>query len=511
MASPRILIAGIAHETNSFAPGRTPLDTFLADTDFPGLKRGTDLLVFHDGNNFGTSGFLAAAEAWATLVPSVWMHGGAGAPVADEVVDFFCEAVLQDLERAGAVDGVYLDLHGAMISESHLDAEGEILRRIRDRLGEDRPIVASMDYHGNLSGAMVEALDGLAAYRTYPHTDREVAGARAAHQLQRIFQDGRPRAKSLLRGDFLIPLPFECTLVEPSRHLVAACSPLPKGVTALEYVPGFPASDAPESGPSVLAIGYDPAAVEAAAQGLHAALVAAEADFAVPVHAPDAALAAVRQISGAGPAILADTQDNPGGGGAGDTTDLLKAMVAAKVDNAALAIMIDPEAAAAAHAAGTGATIDLALGGRHGPDGVTPLAARFEVRTLSNGRFRGTGQIVGGRDIDLGPSAVLRLGGIDIVTASNPMQPYDPMVFGHLGLDAARYDLLALKSSVHFRADFEPMARAVLLVRAPGRHRVDLDRYSYRNLRAGVRLGPLGLRFEPRLDDTGRPEERKTA
>ncbi|MGR3378150.1 M81 family metallopeptidase [Salipiger abyssi] len=492
---PRVLIAGISHETNSFAAGQTPLEKFLATNDFPGLQTGDEIVAYHRGRNFGTSGFLARMEDEAEIVPAIWMHGGAGGPAEDAVLTYFCDHLLEAFDRAGPVDAIYLDLHGSMVTPGWPDAEGEILRRLRGVTGPDLPIVASMDYHGNLSRAMVGALDGLSAYRTYPHIDRAETGARAAEQLLRIWAEGRPKEKALLRSDFLIPLPFECTLTDPSRMLVAMCEELPEGVSALEYVPGFPAADTAETGPAVLAIGCDAAAVRAAAERVFQALEAAERDFAIPVYSPEAAVARAAELRGTGPVLLADTQDNPGGGGAGDTTGLLKAMVAADLRNAALAIMIDGEAAQAAHAAGAGARLRLALGGKHGPEGVTPLEAVYEVRALSDGQFRATGKVVGGREIDLGLSAVLRLGGIDIVTASNPMQPYDPEVFAHLGLDPAGYDMLGLKSSVHFRADFEPLSRGVLIVRAPGWHLIDLDVLPYRNLREGMRLGPLGKAF----------------
>lgn len=495
MGRPRILIGGISHETNSFSSGRTELSKFLAENDFPGIKQGDELIAYHQGNNFGTSGFLAQMTGMGEILPALWMHGGAGAPVADAVVDYFCNGLIEAFQTFGGIDAVYLDLHGAMVSESFDDAEGEILRRLREITGPGLPIVASMDYHGNLSSAMVDALDGLAAYRTYPHIDRQEAGVRAARQLIRIMHEGRPAHKCLRKGDYLIPLPFECTLTEPSKSLVSACEHLPEGVSALEYVPGFPASDTAQTGPAILAMGHDANAVQQAASALLNRLAEAEQAFDVPVLSEREAIAQARRTSGTGPVILADTQDNPGGGGAGDTTGLLHAMHAAGVANAALAIMIDPQAARAAHDAGTGARIRLALGGHHGPEGVIPLEAEYEVAALSDGRFRATGKVVGGRDINLGLSAVLRLGGIDIITASLPMQPYDPEVFAHLGRDPARYDLLALKSSVHFRADFAPLARDVLIVRSPGWHLIDLDRYPYRKLRDGLRFGPRGTAF----------------
>ncbi|MEO6565372.1 MAG: MlrC C-terminal domain-containing protein [Casimicrobiaceae bacterium] len=195
------------------------------------------------------------------------------------------------------------------------------------------------------------------------------------------------------------------------------------------------------------------------------------------------------------PVILADTQDNPGCGGTADTTGLLKALVENGAQGAVLGIFCDPEAAAAAHEAGENADIEIDLGGRFGPEGVEPYASRFRVVRLGDGRMRTTGPSVGGRDIDLGPMALLRVGGVSIVVSSKRMQAHDQAPFRHLGIEPKAQKILALKSTVHFRADFEPICEDVLVVVAPGGHVVDTTKYPYRKLRSGVRLHPLGPEF----------------
>ncbi|MBB2197107.1 MAG: M81 family metallopeptidase [Gluconacetobacter sp.] len=493
----RIAIGGIGHETNSFCPGVTPLEKFLDGGEMPPALEGAALVPTLATLNFGASGFIRAMPT-AHFVPLAWGQGGAGAPVADAAFEWFATRMTARLRDAGPVDAVYLDLHGAMMTESLADAEGELLRRIRPIVGPDVPIVASMDYHGNLTVAMLEQLDALSSYRTYPHVDRHDAGARVAGMLEEIMRRGRPTAKRIARGPFLIPLPFENTDRDPSRSLVRHVESVPPGVLSFEYVPGFAASDFPEAGPSVFAIGYDQDSVDAAVAALHGHLVAAEDAFAEPILDADQALAeaaAIRLQGARGPVILADTQDNPGGGGTGNTTGLLRAMLAAGVRKAALAILYDPRAARVAHAAGMGAEIEITLGGQDGPVGRAPLHGRFTVMALSDGGFTATGRTVGGRRIALGPTAVLRIAGIDVIVASIAMQPYDIMVFRHLGLEPAGYDLLALKSTVHFRADFAPLAAAVLLVKSPGRHLVDLQDHPFTALRPGIRLGPGGPAF----------------
>jgi microcystin degradation protein MlrC len=195
------------------------------------------------------------------------------------------------------------------------------------------------------------------------------------------------------------------------------------------------------------------------------------------------------------PVVIADTQDNPGCGGTADATGLLKALVAADAQGAVLGFLCDAEAAKAAHAAGEGAMLKLALGGRSGPEGVTPFEAAFRVAKLGNGRMRTDGAVSGGRDIDLGPMALLAVGGVRVAVTSKRMQAYDQAPFRHLGVEPKEQKILALKSTCHYRAEFEPIAEAVIVVLAPGYYLADPTAYSFKRLRKGVRLKPLGRPF----------------
>ena len=195
------------------------------------------------------------------------------------------------------------------------------------------------------------------------------------------------------------------------------------------------------------------------------------------------------------PVVIADTQDNPGCGGTSDSTGLLKALVAANAQGAVLGFLCDAEAANAAHAAGEGAQIFLALGGRSGPQGVTPLDAGFTVTRLGSGQFDSDGAVSGGRKIDVGPMALLTLGGVSIVVTSKRLQAYDKAGFRHVGIEPAKQKILALKSTCHYRAEFEPIAEEVIVVLAPGYYLADPTLYPFRKLRAGVRLKPLGPAF----------------
>jgi microcystin degradation protein MlrC len=190
------------------------------------------------------------------------------------------------------------------------------------------------------------------------------------------------------------------------------------------------------------------------------------------------------------PVILADTQDNPGAGGNADTMSLIKALVASGTQRVLAGVICDPQAAARAHAAGENALVDLRLGARTGTAGETPLEARFRVRALGDGRFTGTGPFYRGGRFELGPMALLEVGGAHIAVASRKQQAADQAMFRHLGAEPSDYAVLALKSSVHFRADFGALASRILVVEAPGPNIADPAKLPFRRLRPGLRTSP---------------------
>jgi microcystin degradation protein MlrC len=190
------------------------------------------------------------------------------------------------------------------------------------------------------------------------------------------------------------------------------------------------------------------------------------------------------------PLILADTQDNPGAGGNADTTSLLKALLAANVDDVLAGVIWDAESAARAHAAGRGASVELQLGAHAGFPGETPIAARFTVEQLGDGRFTGTGPFYRGGRFELGPMALLRIGGMRIVVASRKQQAADAAMFRHVGAQPEQARILVLKSSVHFRADFGALASRIVLVEAPGPNLAHPSRLPFTRLPPGKRLEP---------------------
>jgi microcystin degradation protein MlrC len=495
----RIAIGGMQHETNTFAPSKADYGAFEAGGGWPGVQYGEPVFGAVAGANIPAAGAIDALRAQGhSLVATAW---GAASPSAHVTTDAFERIVgglVDNLRKAGPVDGVYLDLHGAMVTEAHDDGEGEILRRVREVVGPRVPVAASLDLHCNFTQAMFERCDALVAYRTYPHVDMAETGARAAQLLDRMIREGKPLAKHWRNFDFLTGLPSQCSFIDPCRSIYAHIGA--EGGTTLSFTPGFPMADFPECGMAVFGYGADEKSTRQAVDRLQGMVADAEKDFAMELHLPDEAVSRARSRGENGrPVVLADTQDNPGAGGNGDTAGLLKSLIGQNAQDAVLGLLIDGAAAKRAHEAGQGATIPFSLGGLSGIPGDTPCTGEFTVERLGDGRFTCTGPMFKGFRMQLGNMALLRskaAPGVRVVLASRKCQAGDQEMFRHLGVEPRRSRILALKSSVHFRADFEPIAKEVLVVKSPGPALADPTEFTWTRLRKGLRLRPLGPAFQ---------------
>ena len=495
--SARIAVGGFLHETHSFAPRPTVHADFVQPGGFPGLCRGAALLASVRGASVPIAGAIAAAEAaGAVLVPLVWAIANPAGPIEDAAFERIAALLCAELScalDAGPLDGVYLDLHGAALAESFPDAEGELLRRVRAILGPSVPVAISLDPHANLTAQMVRLADVVVPFRTYPHVDMKAAGARAMELLRARIARGAPWAREFRPLDFWIPIGSQCTLMAPMAEVMAARARLAAaaGVAELAWCFGFPYADFPGCGPAVAAFAETAAAAAAAADALVTFIAAAEGAFVQETLPAAQAVAAARALAAApgapGPVVLADTQDNPGGGGHGDTTGLLAELIAQRASGAVVCLINDAESAAACHAAGQGARVALSLGGKS--DGMA-LALTARVERLTDGRFTLTGPMGAGNPADLGPSALIEADGVRVIVVSRKMQALDQAILRHVGIEPAACPILALKSSVHFRADFGPMARAVIVAIAPGPVVADPARLNFRHVRADIRRRP---------------------
>lgn len=493
----RIAIGGLHHETNTFAPLKATYDEFLQGGGWPGIQRGQAFFKTFPGMNLPITGGIEVLSGHAhTLVPLVWAAATPSAHVTEDAYERIVGMLLEDLKAAGRLDGIFLDLHGAMVTEHLDDGEGELLRRVRTVVGPDIPIVTSLDLHANVTRQMIDLADVMIAYRTYPHIDMAETGQRAAEVLHSLLSGAKKPNKQLEKLPFLIPLPWQCTMTEPGGAVYRDLERIERETgVSLSFTPGFPAADIEDCGGVVFGYGADPGRTREAVHGLAASICRREGEFAGRIFDADEGVAEALRRPAGKPIVLADTQDNPGAGGSSDTVGLLEALVRAKVPDAALAVMWDPASAAAAHAAGKGATVTLDLGGKSGGAGQRPFHGSFVVEALGTGEFTGTGPMYGGAHMKLGPMALLRIGGVRVVTATRKVQAADQAIFRHLGVEPTTTRILALKSSVHFRADFAPIAQDILVVKAPGAMLADPADLPFKRLRTGIRLRPLGPAF----------------
>ena len=490
----RIALGGFLHESHSFAPRPTTYADFLRPGGFPPLQNGAGLLEAVRGTSVPSAGAIAVAEAaGATLVPLAWAFANPAGPVQDEAFEriaaLLCARLSEALDAA-PLDGVYLDLHGAAVVESFPDAESELLRRVRAIVG-DLPLTISLDPHCNLTARMVALADAAVPFRTYPHIDMKDAGAHAMRLLLQRIARGAPWARAFRQLEFWLPLGSQCTLMSPMQEVMRERTSLAERMDAVElaFCFGFPYADFPDCGPALAAFADTQAKADATADAFAAHVAARESDFVQDtLPSAEAVAEALRIASRASrPVVLADTQDNPGGGGHGDTTELLVELVRQRAKGALLCLINDADSAAACHAAGEGGTIALSLGGKS--DGM-PFACTARVARLGDGKFTLTGPMGAGNPGNLGPCALLDIEGVLVVVVSQKMQALDQAIIRHLGVEPASCPILALKSSVHFRADFAPIAEQIIVAIAPGPVVADPAVLNFRHVRAEVRRRP---------------------
>jgi microcystin degradation protein MlrC len=497
----RIAVGGFLHETNTFAPTKATYADFVHGGGWPAMAEGTDVLKVMRNINVGLAGFAEAAQAagW-NLVPTISCGASPSAHVTEGAYERIVRVMIDGIKAAGPLDAVYLDLHGAMVTEHLDDGEGEILARVRKVIGKDLPLVVSLDLHANVTPQMVEHADALIAYRTYPHVDMADTGRAAARHLALLLRTRQKFAKAYRQLPFLIPISWQCTNDQPTKSIYQKLAALQSdAVPTLSFAPGFPAADFADCGPSVFAYGRTQSDADAAADAVTKLIIGHEDDFDGRIYTPDEGVRYAMELAktASKPIVIADTQDNPGAGGDSDTTGMLRALVRNNAQRAAIGVIYDPASAKSAHAAGVGATVMLALGGKSGIPGDAPYQETFVVEQISDGNFVASGPYYGGRDMDMGPSACLRIGDVRVVVSSHKAQLADQSMYRYVGIEPTEQAILVNKSSVHFRADFEPIAETLLICAAPGAMPADTATLPWTRLRPGIRLKPNGPAFAP--------------
>ncbi|MBI3980089.1 MAG: M81 family metallopeptidase [Chloroflexi bacterium] len=483
----RIAIGNIGHETNTFSNRPTDLAEFRRSWQFPGLLLGDEVLSAFAGTRTCQGGFIGAAHAEALeLVPLLWTMACPAGPVTRPAFDYLLDELLDRLRRAGPVDGVLLDLHGAMVVEGDDDGEGCVLSAIREAVGEGVPIISTLDLHANITPLMVEKADALVGYDTYPHVDMYERGVEATRLMAATLRRELRPTMALRQPPLLAPPPGQFTGRFPMTRVLALAHEMEAAdVVTATVACGFPYADIACAGVATVAVtNGDTALAERRANELADLAWELRAAFAAPAMPP--AQAVEEAMAEPGLVVLADVGDNPGGGTPADGTVLLRALIEKGARRAALAAIADPEAVAACVAAGVGNKVALRLGGKSDRLHGEPLDVVGRVRVLSDGSHVIKGPMMTGVRVENGRTAVLDCDGVEVVITENRIQPLHLEIFRSVGIEPTDRQIVAVKSSAHFRAAFEPIARRVIEVDCPGITTPNLRSLPYRNVRRPI-------------------------
>lgn len=482
---PRIAIGGIIHETHSFAG--TP--TTLADFQTQSLYYGDEALRAMAGTRSTIGGMIEGSEArgW-TLLPTAYGAAMPGGLVAEDAYQTILQEMLRRLAEAMPVDGVLLALHGAMVTTDQLDPESDILAQVRGVVGPDTPIVVELDMHGNLSPATVELADVLVAFDTNPHVDPHAKGLEAAAILDRLLRREIKPTAAYAHPPLLLA-PQATGTADPPLHLVHECAAAMTAaaeVISLCVMAGFAYADTPFTGASLVVTTNDnPVLAQRYVQEL-ADILWQQREAALPQFLPPEQAVAQALAQPGGPIILVDSADNIGGGTPGDGAEALRAMLAQGVAEGTI-VLADPEAAAACWAAGEGAEISLAVGGKADRWHGAPVTVTGTVQALSDGTFQcelSDNHFASffGQTIHMGRTAWLRAAGVNIILTERKIPPFDLAQLRSTGVSPEGQKMIVVKSAVAYRAAYLPIAAGVIELDTPGLCSANLSRFPYRHL-----------------------------
>jgi microcystin degradation protein MlrC len=484
----RIVTGCISHESSTFTPVQTTWDSFFERF---GDVRGDAIIEKFRGTNTPTGGFIDGADAHGfTLIPTLFAEPHPSAPAPRALFNRLLNEMLDGIQGAGAIDGVLLELHRAMVVEGIDDGEGHILAAVRNLVGQEVPIVAQLDIHSNVSRRMIENSDVLIGRETYPEVDMAARGRECADVLMRILKDGLRPTMALHQ----IPMIWgmnQVTAHSPMKEAIAELHRIEAqpGVLCGSIATGFPLADVPDMGSSVYIVTDNHLSLaQQLADGLGEWLYARREEW--QLYMPSTAVALRdAQRQGQYPVIFADRNDNPGGGSPGDSTGLLRTFVDAGLEDACVLYIVDTAAVDACAKAGVGATLSVDVGGKSSPLQGPPVQLVVEVIALSDGRFSYDGPMYAGLEGNMGPSAYVRQGGLHVILTSGREQPFDTAFARSLQLDPKQMRYIGVKSAAHFRAGFESWAGAVYVVSEPSVHSADSGTLRYHRL--GRTLYPI--------------------
>lgn len=461
----KILVAEFKHETNRFSPGVTDENDYLNRSYY----FGEEILSCFTGakNELGAFIDYFAGDPEIQLLPVIAFNAQPGGVVAASVYDFATKKILEALEVHADIDGILLSLHGAMVSERTEDGEGDLLERLRLNVGDEIPIMATLDLHCNLTRKMAENATAFFVYDYYPHTDTYETGLRAAACMAGALMGRLRPVMRCCKLDMLMPYmptvhPAIAPYVQQEQQLRGK-----NGIISINICHGFFAADIYEQGAAVIVVADgDAEKAQSVANQWGGALWADRTKFFRNYADLDAA---IDEVLGSDEKnfVFADVADNPGAGGTCDSTHILRRLIERGVKGAVFALICDPETVALAERVGVGSVAEVELGSKICPD-ITgdPIHCKAYVKAITDGKFV-TKDYCPGIVTQSGKTAVLVVDDIEIIVSSIRTQPWDLEIFRANGITPEEKKLLVTKSSVHYRASFGKIARKIFDIEEP--------------------------------------------
>ena len=453
----KILIIQFTHETNSFCPVKADMKAYKNMTFLTGDE------VFEKQRGLGTEtgGFLDILEKYDEfeLIPSVALSASPSGPVTSEVYDFVLKEVTEVIKTKAPFDGVLIKFHGAMVAEGHDDGEGDLLEVVRSMVGWDIPIITTLDLHANVTDKMAKCATALVPFNEYPHIDTYETGIRAAELMAQTLLGKIKPVMSYRKIPFLQPLlPSNSPELSPIYDLAKELN-AKEGMLSVRFTHGFFPADIAELGMSVLAVadGNRELADECAdklCNFITDSIPTLKANYMTLDEALDKIENSIQA-----PFALADSSDNPGAGGVGDTTHILRAVLKRGIKGVAISTITDPEFVKKCIESGVGTTVEAELGGWSDPNySGGPLKVSAYVKKISDGKYISKAQMSYGVEFNHGKSVVVEIAGNYVIVTSISRQPYDIEIFRNHGITPEDMKILVVKSSIHYRATYQDVA-----------------------------------------------------
>jgi len=458
-----IYAASFLHESNTYSHHISDFAWFQKRC----WKVGNEVLERFRGVRTEFGGFIDAFSEYRNLklVPVLAAEATPSGPVSAEVARQVQELICKALSDAHQVDGILLSLHGAMVTENSEDGEGDLVEAIRAAVGPDIPIFATLDLHANVTEKMIRHIDVMIPYDCYPHTDKYDRGLQAAHLLARTVNGDCKPVMAVRKIPMLMPLVSSASgAMKPVLDQIAHYENQ-AGVLNVSVTHGFIGADIQEAGVAVQAVAVEREKAEHIAEAVAREIWKHREQFASQYVTVDD-LAQLCAPEHNGPIVISDGPDNPGGGGYADDVRVLHKLLETGCKDAVVALIYDPESVDRCVCAGEGSSVELELGGKF--SGTEPLRCTALVRKLTDGRYCNRGPMNPGLQMDLLGTALIEIDGIRVIVVKNPTQPYDFALMELHGIDPRAEKVIVLKSAVHFRGAYEPIAGKIILLSYPG-------------------------------------------